>query len=340
MDTYHKILLFLKRQPTYINWLIKGSILSLFALLLWYDIFKRESFEDIKNLFFVELRGRHIAWLVLTVLLLPLNWVAETLKWLPLIRHAEQVSFLKAFKAVLAGVTTSLFMPNRIGDFGGRLLFLKPKNAMKGVFSTFVGSWAQQIVLIAFGYLGFLYFLVTLWNVELFILQAIIFIGMVFVTLLFLIFLNLEIVVPIFKKIRFLYRFPRLTKSINIIRQYSRRELGVTLLWAFARYLVYMVQYYFMLRFFGIHVPILRGASCIATIYLLQTSIPLPPVMGLVARGEIALQIWGMFSANKVSILAATFTLWIINLIVPAFIGLIFILQSNILKSLGYEKSS
>ena len=211
---------------------------------------------------------------------------------------------------------------------------------MKGVFSTFVGSWAQQIILIAFGYLGFLYFLVTLWKVELFILQGIIFIGMVFVTLLFLIFLNLEMVVPIFKKIRFLYRFPRLIKSINIIRQYSRRELGVTLLWAFARYVVYLVQYYFMLRFFGINVPILRGGSCIATIYLLQTSIPLPPVMGLVARGEIALQIWGMFSANKISILAATFTLWIINLIVPAFIGLIFILQSNILKSLGYEKSS
>lgn len=339
MRVYYKILIFLRRQPTYVNWLIKGSIFCLFALLLWYDIFKRESFEDIKRLFLSELRGHHVAWLVLTILLLPINWAFETLKWLPLIRHAEKISFWEAYKGVLAGVTTSLFMPNRVGDFGGRLLFLKPKNAMKGIFSTFVGSWAQQIILVAFGYLGFLYFLVTLWKVEPFILQSVIFIGSVFVALLFVIFLNLEIVVPVFKKIRFLYRFPRLIKSINIIRQYSRYELSMTLLWAFARYGVYVLQYYFMLRFFDINVPILRGVSCIATIYLLQTSIPLPPVMGLVARGEIALQIWGMFSAKEVSILASTFTLWIINLIIPAFIGLLLILQSNILKSLGYEKS-
>lgn len=286
------------------------------------------------------MQGRHALWLVLTLILLPFNWVAETLKWLPLIRHSEEISFGKAFKAVLAGVTSSLFMPNRIGDFGGRLLFLKPKNAMKGVFSTFVGSWAQQIVLITFGFLGFAYFLITLWQIEVYILQGIIFLGLVLIVLLFTMFLNLEIVVPIFKKFRFLYRFPRLIKNINVIRQYSRKDLQKTLFWAFVRYWVYAVQYYFMLRFFGIHVPILRGVSCIATIYLLQTSIPLPPVLGLLARGEIALQIWGLFNANKISILAATFTLWIINLIIPALIGLFFILKVNMLKSFGYEKSS
>lgn len=316
------------------------TVFILFGLLLWHNIFKRENFDDLKNLFFLELRGQNIVWFVLTLLMLPFNWAAETMKWLPLIRHTEPLSFWKAYKAILTGVTTSLFMPNRVGDFGGRLLFLKPKNALKVIFSTFVGSWAQQIILITFGFLGFAYFLVELWEVERYVLQGILFIGLVLVSLLFVMFLNLEIVIPIFKKIRILYRFPRLIKSINVIRQYNRRELSITLLWAFGRYIIYCIQYYFMLRFFGINVPILRGASCIATIYLLQTSIPLPPVMGLLARGEIALQIWGIFSANKISILAATFTLWIINLIIPAFIGLIFILQSNISKSLGYEKST
>lgn len=340
MKTYFKILLFFRRQPTYISWLIKSGVFVLFALLLWYEVFKRENFHEIKDLFILEMRGRHSLWLILTLFLLPFNWIAETLKWLPLIRHSEYIPFGRAFKAVLAGVTSSLFMPNRVGDFGGRLLFLKPKNAMKGVFSTFVGSWAQQIVLITFGFLGFAYFLVVLWDVEAFVLQGIIFIGSLLILLLFTMFLNLEIVVPIFKKFRFLYRFPRLIKNINVIRQYSRKDLEKTLFWAFIRYAIYAIQYYFMLRFFGINVPLLRGVSCIATIYLLQTSIPLPPVMGLLARGEIALQIWGLFNANKISILAATFSLWIINLIIPALIGLVFILKVNMLKSFGYEKSS
>jgi hypothetical protein len=73
---------------------------------------------------------------------------------------------------------------------------------------------------------------------------------------------------------------------------------------------------------------------------LLQTAIPLPPIVGLLARGEVALKIWGISSQNDLSILAATFTLWVINLIIPALIGLVFILRLNFLKSLGYQQKS
>ena len=315
-------------------------IALLFGLLLWYDIFDREDFHEIKNLFFTELKGENVLWLVVCVLLMPLNWAAETVKWGFLVRRVQSVSFWQAYRAVFAGVTTSLFLPNRVGDFGGRILFLKSKNAMKVVVSTFVGSWAQQLILIAFGFLGFVYFLIILWHVEPIILNIIVTLGVGFVIILLFMFLNLEIFVPIFRKIRLLYKVPRLVKSVNMLRQYSRRELLWTLLWAFIRYSIYSIQYYLILRFFGINVDILRGASCIATIYLLQTSIPLPPIVGLLARGEIALKIWGIFSANELSILAATFSLWVINLIIPALIGLVLILKLNVLKSLGYEKKS
>ena len=315
-------------------------IALLFGLLLWYDIFDREDFHEIKNLFFTELKGENVLWLVVCVLLMPLNWAAETVKWGFLVRRVQSVSFWQAYRAVFAGVTTSLFLPNRVGDFGGRILFLKSKNAMKVVVSTFVGSWAQQLILIAFGFLGFVYFLIILWHVEPIILNIIVTLGVGFVIILLFMFLNLEIFVPIFRKIRLLYKVPRLVKSVNVLRQYSRRELLWTLLWAFIRYSIYSIQYYLILRFFGINVDILRGASCIATIYLLQTSIPLPPIVGLLARGEIALKIWGIFSANELSILAATFSLWVINLIIPALIGLVLILKLNVLKSLGYEKKS
>lgn len=271
---------------------------------------------------------------------MPLNWAAETMKWRFLVKRVQHITFWQAYRAVFAGVTSSLFLPNRVGDFGGRILFLKSKNAVKVVLSTFVGSWAQQLILIAFGFLGFAYFLVTLWQVERIFLDSILLLGVGFVIILLLMFLNLEMVVPVFRKIRLLYKFPRLIKSVNMLRQYTREELLQTLLWAFIRYIIYTIQYFLILRFFGIDVDILRGVSCIATIYLLQTSIPLPPIVGLLARGEIALKIWGIFSANELSILAATFTLWVINLIIPALIGLVFILQLNVLKSLGYEKKS
>ena len=145
---------------------------------------------------------------------------------------------------------------------------------------------------------------------------------------------------PVFKKIRLLYKFPRIIKSVNVLRQYTRRELLRTLLWAFIRYIIYTAQYVLILRFFGINVEILRGVSSIATIYLLQTAIPLPPVVGLLARGEVALKIWGNTGDNDLSILAATFSLWVINLIIPALIGLVFILQLNFSKSFDYQRKS
>jgi uncharacterized membrane protein YbhN (UPF0104 family) len=305
----------------------------LFVLLLWYDLFKRENFDEIYVLFLSELHGENTFWLFATLVFLPINWAAETLKWLPLVGRVQPMGFWAAFKAVFAGVTFSLFFPNRTGEFGGRILFLKKKNAFKGVISTFIGSWAQQLVLITFGFLGFIYFLITLWDTDKIIIDTIITLGGCVVGLLFLMFLNLEAVIPVFKKIRFLYRFPRLIKSVGMLRQYTRRELFEALFWSFVRYLIYSFQYYFMLRFFGIDVPILRAASCIATIYLLQTSIPLPPVVGLLARGEVALKIWGLFTQNDLSILAATFSLWVINLIIPAFIGLVFILKANFFQT-------
>jgi uncharacterized membrane protein YbhN (UPF0104 family) len=317
---------------------LKAALAALFVLLLWYDLFKRENFDEISVLFLSELHGENTFWLFATFLFLPLNWSAETLKWLPLVRRVQSLSFWEAFKAVFAGVTFSLFFPNRTGEFGGRILFLKKKNAFKGVISTFIGSWAQQLVLITFGFLGFIYFLITLWNTDKIVVDTIITLGGCVVGLLFLMFLNLEAVIPVFKKIRFLYRFPRLIKSVGMLRQYTRRELFEALFWSFVRYLIYSFQYYFMLRFFGIDVPILRAASCISTIYLLQTSIPLPPVVGLLARGEVALKIWGLFTQNDLSILAATFSLWVINLIIPAFIGLIFILKANFFQTKKSEK--
>lgn len=320
------------------SWFLKALIVGLFLALLWYDLFKRENFDEIYVLFLSELRGENTFWLIATLLFLPLNWATETLKWLPLVRRAQPLGFWAAFRAVFAGVTFSLFFPNRTGEFGGRILFLKKKNAFKGVLSTFVGSWAQQLILITFGFLGFAYFLITLWESEQIIVNTVIMLGAGFVGLLFLIFLNLEAVVPIFRKIRFLYRFPRLIKSVGMLRQYTRRELFEALFWSFVRYVIYSLQYYFMLRFFGIDVPLLRAASCIATIYLLQTSIPLPPVVGLLARGEVALKIWGLFTHNDLSILAATFSLWVINLIIPAFIGLIFILKANFFLTKKQEK--
>ena len=142
--------------------------------------------------------------------------------------------------------------------------------------------------------------------------------------------------VPFVKRLPLAKYLQPYIKHLNVLRNYKRKELSWVLLFAFLRYATYTMQYYLMLMYFGVEVPLITGIACIATIFLLQTSIPLPPIMGLLVRGEVALLVWGNFSENELSILSATFSLWVINMILPALIGIFFIVNINILKSLGY----
>ncbi|MAJ89900.1 MAG: hypothetical protein CMD08_01295, partial [Flavobacteriales bacterium] len=53
--------------------------------------------------------------------------------------------------------------------------------------------------------------------------------------------------------------------------------------------------------------------------------IPTIAITEIGVRGSVALFFFGLVSNNVVGILSATFVMWIINLVFPALIGMIFI---------------
>ena len=329
---------FLKNRQ--LNWLIKTTVFLLLAWVIYRQIIARENIEDLWLAFQASFGWATLPWLLPAVLLMPLNWAFETQKWRTLIQNFEKLSFFKAYRAVFAGVTFSLFTPNRVGEYGGRILFLRPEHNWKGVIATLVGSYAQLLVLLSLGLMGLIYFATAHQLLDTFFVPVLLFLGFALIGLLLFCFFNIDLIVPVAKRIPYIYRFRKILKHVKVLKHYSSYELSTALLYAFSRYGVYALQYYLLIRFFGIEVSILEGLTGIATIFLLQTSIPLPPLMGLFVRGEVALYVWGIYSSNEIGILAATFGLWILNLIVPALIGTVFMLNINVLKSLGYEKKN
>lgn len=313
---------------------------SLLAWVLYYEIFAREDLNEIWSLFLISFESRHWGWLLAVILLMPVNWILETQKWRVLIQNFEPLPFSKAVFAILSGVTFSIFTPNRIGEYGGRILYVKPENNWKAVLATLVGSYSQLLAILSFGVLGFGIFMSFYFELEPIVLKAVLFLCIALILVLLFCFYNIDLVIPLAKKIPFANRFKRVAKNIRILRNYDRQTLNKALMYAVLRYLIYSFQYYLLLVFFGINVGLLEGMTGIATIYLFQTSIPLPPLMGLVARGKLALMIWENFSQNEINILAATFILWIINLIFPALVGTIFIGKANILGAFGFGKKS
>lgn len=329
-----------KKYPAYINWLIKIAVVALFLALLYHQIFAKENIREIGEVFKKHFNAANIGWLLATVLLMPVNWLLETMKWRQLIAKVEEIPFWKSYKAVIAGVSLSLFTPNRIGEYGGRILFVSPENQMKTVIATLVGTFSQLLVLLSVGYMGLIFFIHRFWQMNGYFLKGIFSVSLMFIGLMLFCYFNIDLVAKIAKRVNVARKLSRFVKHVKVLKSYSKPELANVLSLSLMRYMVYTTQYFLLLHFFGINVSVPEGLACIATVFLLQTSIPLDPVTGFFARGEVALVTWRLFGASDISIIASSFGLWIINLIIPAFIGIIFIVNLNILKSLGYGKTT
>ena len=302
-------------KKKYLELFIKILIGGLLAWAIYRQVFARQDIDMLwKSLVAKFVYPNHL-WLFMVLLLAPLNIAFEAMKGHELIKSFTSMKKWRVFKAVLSGITIAIFTPNRVGEYGGRILFVSPEHNWKAVIATVVGSLAQLLILLSFGLLGLMVFS----NHFLF---------------------NIDMLVPLVKRIPFIQHFKRFFKHLLVLKNYHKQELWKALGFAFLRYATYSLQYYFLLKFYGIPISPFIGLAGIATIFFVQASIPLPPVMGLLARGEIALYVWGNFSEDQAAILAATFTLFVINIAVPALLGMVFIVQSNILKSLGYENGN
>lgn len=321
-------------QNKKINWFLKLLIVVLLCWALYVQIFAKENINEIWNSFKENVRLDNLWIVFLALFLMPVNWFLETKKWTLLVHHIEEVPFFLALKGVFAGVALSLFTPNRVGEFGGRILVVKPENNVKTVVATLVGSLSQLVVLLSMGSIGLIGFIYLHLQMD-----AIAFYGFIFLTfvmnlMLFMSYFNVDLAIPLVKKIPYL---KNRVHHILVLNQYATKELFTVLGLSFARYLTYSMQYFLLIWFFGIDVTFIQSMLTISAIFLLQTSIPLPPIMGLLARGEIAWYVWGFYTANEIAILSSTFGLWLINVILPGLVGLVFIININILSSLGYN---
>jgi hypothetical protein len=320
------------------NIFLKLVLVAILIYTIRSQVFAKDNIDGLWAEFLNRFTRDNAWWIIVTILLMPLNWAIETLKWQVLVRKVEEVPFFKAFKGVFLGVSLSVFTPNRIGEYGGRILVVKPENNWKTIVATLVSSFSQQIALMTLGIVGLIYFMLEYFmeDTEGFIVLGVGMLGLTLIVFMFLCYYNVNLAIPLFNKLPYLRRF---TKHMEVLDEYSFKELTAALFYAILRYVIYTMQYYLILRFFGIDVPFLSGIAGIATIFLLQTSIPLPAIADLFVRSEVALYIWNFFTDNEISILASTFGLWFLNIIIPAILGMLFIFSVNITGSLGMKKN-
>ena len=312
-------------------WLLKLLLLALVGYVLYDQVVLNQDMATIKYQLQKGLEGSNWVYLVGCVVLMPINWLIESVKWRILILPWKNLTKIDAMKAIYAGISVGLVTPARIGEYGGRLLLIDGEDRIKSIPATLISSIAQNISNIIGGYIGALIFCYCYFSFNRYVYIVGSILGLLVIIMLCALFFNISKL-----KLDGLNRWwlgKLLNKQAHVISQYDRPILKRVLTLSYLRYLIYCTQYVLILDFLGLELSLLAAFSGVAVIYLFQSGIPLPPILSVIARGELAIVIWSLFTANVGGILVATFGLWVINLVFPALLGLLIILNVNFLKS-------
>jgi hypothetical protein len=310
-------------QNKTLNTIIKLFIFIGLMVVLYMQIFKNENLQQVLTHFKKTYTGE-FGLLVLVFLLMLLNWAIETVKWKYLINKWHELSWLKAIEGILFGITFSMFTPNRVGEFGGRVWALNT-DRITAIVSTLIGSYAQIVVNICLGAAGFLCYSFYNKKNDMYLNGVFIFFFILIVLATHLTYFNLDLVSTKFSKLK---SFKKIRNYIDVINKYSLGDLLKLEFLSFCRYCIYCIQFTLLLNFFGVDVPIAFGFILISAIFFIQTINPFSiDLLDIGFRGNVALFFLKPYTENDLGILATTITLWLINLVLPAIIGAIAALQ-------------
>jgi hypothetical protein len=260
------------------------------------------------------------------------NWSCEALKWKVLIGHIQNISFLTAFKAILSGLSVSVAMntPNGTGEYFGRILYIKKGNRIRAITLTFVGSISQLIVTLVFGTIGVFLLKEKFYNatsqnthLSLAIINGVAY-GSIAVTIaLISIYFKLSWLVKLLEKIPFIAKYAYFIQKLEDLRWH---ELLKVLLISILRYSVFIVQYLLLLQIFNVGIDIVNAFWLITIMFLILAIVPTIALAELGVRGKISIFLFGAFSTNTLGIVLTASTIWLINLILPALAGSLFVL--------------
>ncbi|MFN6945577.1 MAG: lysylphosphatidylglycerol synthase domain-containing protein [Cytophagaceae bacterium] len=304
------------------NVLIKFFVFSFLLIYIGRVILQKNLFLNDFWSMLSEVSGYAIPVLVAVVLLIPVNWGLEALKWQFLVRKIEKISFLKAYRGILTGVSFGLATPHGIGDYAGRILQLSSQDRVKMVGAVFLTRIAQFFVTYFFGTLALLYFISYVYVTDAFLIRTLAYVlalSNTFLIVLFFFHKNILFLLKEVKLLRPVYKY------FEILNQYSGNDILCVIGLSFLRYMVFSCQFFALLYLFNVSTNVVILLTGVSFIFLVKSIVP--TFFDLGVRESSALYFFGFFNTSEESILFASLLLWVINILFPAFIGLFMIFK-------------
>ena len=292
-------------------------------LYLVYRLVAFEHWDQAGQRFSEAFQGNRLIYLGAAIILIFLNFSSEAIKWQRLVNRLEPVSYLKSLAGILSSLAMAISTPNRIGDIVTRGLILKPGHRLSGTGYTFLCILAQMVTTVTIGLIGAAtylpsndYLLKDNQQAWLITLSVSVISGLILVVL----FLSIDHLSGYSQRFRWLKNF---RPFLSALQGVSFKDKTFLLLFSLIKFLTYITQFYLILHFFGIQIPAFKGLSAVALIYLILHFLPIPTVGDLGVRGSVSILILSPYTTEIPAVVFTTFVIWIINIMIPALIGVI-----------------
>jgi hypothetical protein len=311
------------------NYILSPLLMLILLGLIYRQVTQKDDFSTQWQSFKNHFQEGNKWILVLVLLMAPLNWMLEAAKWHKLLKKIQPLSYLRAFASTLTGIAFAIVTPNKIGDFAGRILYVNNKNKLRAAIATLISNLSQTIITYSFGIAGLIYFNIAhpgTWQ-KLALLAA-----LVSASLLMFVYLRVNLIANWADGKKWLRK---IIVSVHILKRYSRKDLLELLAISACRFCVYNLQFLILANVFGAGIPWPSGILVSGLMFWMITVIPSIFVADLGVRGYIAnlLFIATAIATNSVSILAASYMIWLLNLVLPAVVGSILVMTIRFTKA-------
>lgn len=272
-----------------------------------------------------SLQGGQWVWALLALVLMPVNLGWEAAKWRLMVRQVyPHLSYITAYGAIVVGITSGIFTPNGIGAYAGRVFWLEAGRRLEAVVLTLGDRLCQMAITLWTGLVAWEYAQAQ----TPFILQGLPdpAIGLVNVGLWAGSLLALALVL-------FPHVLGKMAQSVPGEGKFMGR-IATTLfglppkkLWqvlglGFLRYLTFSFQYLCLLTAFGYTGTWGLAFTMISLVFFLKSLLPSMSFSELGVRESMALLVMSAADIPSATIVAATFSLYVMNQILPASLGL------------------
>ncbi len=264
--------------------------------------------------------------LIIAVCLMPINLSLEAKKWQLLAGSAQKLSYKHAFLSYLAGIAFSIVTPNNLGEYPGRVLYLKRKNTFRLISVSILGAVSQFLTLFMYGVVGLTYYNIAYPGIP----QLVILICCLIITAgVWMAYWRFERWAPLIERIKWMRKYRVYGK---LLKRFTRKQQITILSISLIRYSIYTAQYLILLHWMNVSMPIVQGFFMCVLFFWVTAIVPSITLVELGERGYISLYLFNHFSDNTIGILTSTVAIWCVNLIIPAVAGSFLLFRMRLLR--------